>query len=78
MRRALRRFFEFADVALPHLADRVMLDFVKDAFEAVEAGHDHDADPLVVQGRYTGVPLDVGFFSRNRAINPNSSMSVHG
>ena len=45
---------------------------------AVETGHDHDADPLVVPGRYTGVPLDIGFFSRNREINPNSSMSVHG
>ena len=46
--------------------------------EAVEAGHDHDADPLVVSGRYTGLPIDMGTFSRNREINPNSSMSVHG
>ena len=46
--------------------------------EAVEAGHDHDADPLVVEGRYTGLPIDMGTFSRNREINPNSSMSVHG
>ena len=45
---------------------------------AVEAGHDHDADPLVVEGRYTGLPIDMGTFSRNREINPNSSMSVHG
>jgi len=49
-----------------------------DLIEAVEAGHDHDDDPLVVAGRYSGVPLDIGFFSRNREINPNSSMSVHG
>ena len=46
--------------------------------EAVEAGHDHDADPLVVKGRYTGLPIDMATFSRNREINPNSSMSVHG
>jgi len=31
-----------------------------------------------VQGRYSGVELDVGFFSRNRQIDPHSSMSVHG
>ncbi|MBA2638531.1 MAG: FAD-binding oxidoreductase [Nocardioidaceae bacterium] len=46
--------------------------------EAVEGGHDHDADPLVVKGRYTGLELDLGSFSRNRAINPDSSFSVNG
>ena len=46
--------------------------------EAVDGGHNHDADPLVVEGRYTGLPIDMGTFSRNREINPNSSMSVHG
>ncbi|MBT7869217.1 MAG: FAD-binding oxidoreductase, partial [Actinobacteria bacterium] len=45
---------------------------------AVEAGHDHDADPLRVNGRYTGVEMDLGFFSRNREINPDSSFSVNG
>jgi len=30
------------------------------------------------QGRYTGRSIDMGFFSRNRSVNPNSSMSVHG
>ncbi|HJL77465.1 MAG TPA: FAD-dependent oxidoreductase [Acidimicrobiales bacterium] len=46
--------------------------------EAVESGHDHDASPVVVSGRYTGWPIDVGFYSRNREVNPDSSMSVHG
>ena len=46
--------------------------------EAVEAGHDHDTDPLVVNGRYTGLPIDMATFSRNREVNLNSSMSVHG
>ncbi len=46
--------------------------------EAVEGGHDHDARPLLVEGRYTGLPIDMGTFSRNRQVNPNSSMSVHG
>jgi sarcosine oxidase subunit beta len=46
--------------------------------EAVEAGHDHDATPVQVQGRHTGVTIDLGTFARNRAINPDSSFSVHG
>ena len=46
--------------------------------EAVEAGHDHDAEPLQVTGRFTGLPIDMGTFSRNREIDPRSSMTVHG
>ncbi len=49
-----------------------------DLITACENGHDHDNDPLVVEGRYTGTRIDIGFFSRNRQINPDSSMSVHG
>jgi len=45
---------------------------------AVEDGQDHDSDPLTVTGRYTGLEIDMGEFSRNRSINTNSSMSVHG
>ncbi len=46
--------------------------------EAVEGGHDHDADPLVVRGRYTGLDMNLGSFGRNREINENSSFSVNG
>ncbi len=46
--------------------------------EAVESGRDHDSDPLTVTGRYTSLELPMGAFSRNREINLNSSMSVHG
>ena len=46
--------------------------------DAIESGHDHDADPLVVKGRYSGLEIDLGTFSRNREINANSSMTVHG
>jgi sarcosine oxidase subunit beta len=46
--------------------------------EAVEGGHDHDTDPLVVTGVYTGLEMDMGFYRRNREINPNSSFSVNG
>ena len=44
---------------------------------AVQGGLDHDNDPLVVEGRYTGIPIEVGFFSRNREVAA-TSMTVHG
>ncbi len=46
--------------------------------DAVEKGHDHDRDPLKVTARYTGAELDMGFYSRLREINENSSFSVNG
>ncbi len=46
--------------------------------EEVEGGHDHDRDPVSVTMRYTGRSCDVGFFSRLREINPESSFSVIG
>lgn len=46
--------------------------------EAVEGGHDHDNEPLQVTARYTGLNLDLATFSRNRQINADSSMTVHG
>ena len=49
-----------------------------DLIEAVEAGHDHDAEPLQFVGRYTGRTVDMAAFSRNREINQDSSFTVHG
>jgi sarcosine oxidase, subunit beta len=46
--------------------------------ERVEQGHDHDNDAVKVKARYTGLELDLGFYSRLREINPNSSFSVNG
>jgi glycine/D-amino acid oxidase-like deaminating enzyme len=46
--------------------------------DACENGHDHDRDGLVVKGVYTGLGIDLGFFSRLREINPDSSFSVNG
>jgi sarcosine oxidase subunit beta len=46
--------------------------------DEVEKGHDHDQDPLQFKLRYTGRSIDVGFFSRKREINPDSSFSVNG
>ena len=43
-----------------------------------EAGNDHDSDPLTIRMPYTGVNLDIGFFSRKREINRDSSFTVLG
>ena len=46
--------------------------------EAVEGGYDHDAHPLVVPGRDTGLELEMATFHRNRQLDARSSMTVHG
>ncbi|UCF91375.1 MAG: FAD-binding oxidoreductase [Desulfobacterales bacterium] len=45
---------------------------------ACQSGHDHDQEPVKIQCRYTGLTLNAGFYSRRRAINPESSFSVLG
>jgi sarcosine oxidase subunit beta len=45
---------------------------------ACEQGRDHDRDPLPFRLERTGRTLSVGFFSRLREINPESSFSVLG
>lgn len=51
---------------------------VAELIDAVEGGHDHDADPVTVEAPYTGVELNCGFYSRLRALSPESSYSVAG
>ena len=46
--------------------------------DACEKGQKHDSDPVKVKSVYTGLELNMGFYSRNREINPNSSFSVNG
>jgi sarcosine oxidase subunit beta len=46
--------------------------------DRVEHGHDHDQDPVKVTCRHTGLDLDMGFYSRLREVNPDSSFSVNG
>lgn len=57
-----------------HIAAYCLTELIK----AVEAGHDHDADPVKVKMPYTGLDMDMGGFSRNREINEASSFSVLG
>ena len=45
---------------------------------ACENGHDHDANPLQFSLPHIGRTIDVGFYSRRREINMNSSFSVLG
>jgi sarcosine oxidase subunit beta len=45
---------------------------------AVEAGHDHDNDPVQLHLKYTRHTCNIGFFSRLRELNPESSYSVLG
>ena len=44
----------------------------------VESGRDHDRDPVVFHGKYTGNPINLGAFSRKRQINSDSSGTVMG
>jgi sarcosine oxidase subunit beta len=46
--------------------------------DACEKGLDHDAAPFQFHLKYTRRDLNVGFFSRNREINTDSSFSVIG
>jgi sarcosine oxidase, subunit beta len=46
--------------------------------EACENGHDHDRDPVKFNMHYTKRECNIGFFSRLREINPDSSFSVVG
>lgn len=45
---------------------------------AVESGHDHDAQPLVVTGAHTGLDIDMSTFSRRKAVDPNAAHNVLG
>ena len=46
--------------------------------DKVEAGHDHDRNPVQFFMKYTGRMFNMGFYSRLREINPDSSFSVVG
>jgi sarcosine oxidase subunit beta len=56
------------------IAGVLMAELIK----AVESGRDHDKDPVSFHMKYTGRTCNIGFFSRKREINPDSSFSVIG
>ncbi|WP_413098172.1 hypothetical protein [Streptomyces sp. Inha503] len=46
--------------------------------DQVEAGADHDAAPVRYRGVHTGLDIDLGIFSRRRALNTGNSGTVMG
>ena len=52
--------------------------FMTAIVEAVEGGHDHDAEPVRYRGEHTGLTIDLGAFSRKREHNAASSGTVMG
>jgi len=53
-------------------------DMMQQLITACEQGQDHDEQPVVFKLKYSGRPIDLSIFSRNRHINPNSSGTVLG
>lgn len=45
---------------------------------AVEDGHNHDADPVVVKGKHTGLEINLGTFTRNRSLDGGGPSNVLG
>jgi sarcosine oxidase subunit beta len=56
------------------IAGRVMAALV----EGCEAGHDHDAEPIRFTMPHIGAEVSLGFYSRRRPVNAESSFSVLG
>jgi sarcosine oxidase subunit beta len=46
--------------------------------ETCENGQDHDAEPVLLHLDHLDRDVSIGFYSRNRAVNQNSSFSVLG
>jgi sarcosine oxidase subunit beta len=52
--------------------------FMADLIHACENGHDHDSDPVVVQGRFTEYAISLGHYSRLREAHAESKYGVMG
>lgn len=52
--------------------------FMAAIIDAVENGHDHDAEPVAYLGEHTELTIDLGAFSRKRPVNADSSGTVMG
>jgi sarcosine oxidase subunit beta len=52
--------------------------FMSELIQYCENGNDHDKSPMQYKMKYIKHTLDIGFFSRNREINQDSSFSVIG
>ena len=52
--------------------------FIAALVAEVEAGRDHDTDPVQYHGEHTGVTVNLGTFSRRRPVNADSTGTVLG
>ncbi len=52
--------------------------FLTAIIDGVESGVDHDTNPIAYRGEHTGLTIDLGAFSRRRAVNTESSGTVMG
>jgi sarcosine oxidase, subunit beta len=46
--------------------------------DGVQRGHDHDHEPMKVTADYSDTEIDLGYYSRLRPVDPDSSFSVSG
>ena len=53
-------------------------EMMADLVEACEAGHDHDVEPVTFRLKHIDREITLGFYSRRREINADSSFSVLG
>ncbi|MDH3659583.1 MAG: FAD-binding oxidoreductase, partial [Alphaproteobacteria bacterium] len=53
-------------------------EMMADLITACEGGRDHDADPISFHLRHVDRDVSLGFYSRRREVNPDSSFSVLG
>ena len=56
----------------------VVGEFMAKLIRECEEGRDHDADPVTFRLKNLDRDIDLGFYSRKREVNPDSSMSVLG
>jgi sarcosine oxidase subunit beta len=56
------------------LAGKIMAKIIEES----ERGHDHDKEPIQLELKYIKRTIDLGFYSRKRQLNQESSMSVLG
>ena len=52
----------------------VVGEFLAELIRACESGHDHDRDPLRLTLAHTGLEVDLGAYSRRRAVGPGAGV----
>ena len=68
------------DLVLIEAGNRLELfgEIMADLITACETGHDHDAKPVTFHLKNIDRTISLGFYSRKREVNQQSSFSVRG